>query len=134
MNAATAAALLGSQGASVAFVHTGKAKDDGRCEFTLLANSAATLRIQVTTMESAAKQFTALLRTCGKEAKPVSGIGNQAVMCSETRKQSQHMFLVVSRVREQAFVITLTSPASMSAEAAIAKAKLGAELVAGNLF
>ena len=134
MNAATAGGLLGGEGTSVSFVHAGKAKDDGRCEFTLLSNSAARLHIQVTTMESAAKEFPAFLQACGKEAKPVSAVGNEAVMCSGNPKQSPPILRVITRVRQQALVITLTPPVSMSAETALAKAKLAAELVTGNLF
>lgn len=75
-------------------------------------------------MHSPATEFAAFLAKCGSDAKPLKGIGNEAVTCSLPRKGAR----VVGRVRDQAFVVSL-SPAEK--QDSINKA---AEIVAGNLF
>ncbi len=70
-------------------------------------------------------QFAGFLAKCGSDAKPVRAIGNEAVLCTSAQQQR-----IVGRVRDQAFVVTMT-PGDTGKEELIKKA---AEIVAGNLF
>ena len=70
------------------------------------------------------EEFAEYLDKCRSNAKPVKAIGNEAVVCSWDVAQR-----VVGRVRDQAFVITITAQ-----DANTEKIKKAAEIVAGNLF
>jgi hypothetical protein len=122
MNAATASGLLG--GEVVATSAISKSQDSGNCEFVRISNGAAKLRIEVAIMKSPGSDFAAYLGKCASHSKPLKAIGNEAVTCSVPQNGAR----VVGRVRNQAFVITL-SPAGE--DDSIRKA---AEIVAGNLF
>lgn len=100
-------------------------KGAGVCEFARQGNFAsATLRIEVSMMHAPATEFGGFLAKCGPDAKPLKATGNEAVSCSMPHNAAR----IVGRVRDQAFIITL-SPAEK--EDSIKKA---AEIVAGNLF
>ena len=124
MNAATAAGFLGSE-VTARFVANSKLNDSGQCDFLALSKNAATLRIEVSIMQSAKTQFAGFLAKCGSDAKPVKSIGNEAVVCTSAQQER-----IVGRVRDQTFVVTLT-PGDAGKEELIKKA---AEIVAGNLF
>ncbi|HZS54168.1 MAG TPA: hypothetical protein VFA65_07175 [Bryobacteraceae bacterium] len=119
MNAATAGGLLGGQ---VTAKFSPDGKHGGKCEFVRSPNSDASVRIEVTVMESPKTQFSHYVAECGANGKPVKAIGNEAVACSSGNEQS-----VVGRVRDQAFVVTLV-PARRDG------VKKAADIVAGNLF
>jgi len=124
MNAATASGFLGGD-VTAKFTPDAAMKGAGVCEFSRAGNFAsATLRIEVSLMHAPATEFAAFLAKCGSDAKPLKAIGNEAVTCSLPHKVSR----VTGRVRDQAFVITLTPEAQ---QGSIEKA---AEIVAGNLF
>jgi hypothetical protein len=96
------------------------------------------LRISVEGMTDIPKQFPAYLAQCPPKSTPVAAIGNEAVACSLQDHGDKYVDKVVSRVRDQAFVVTLISSApndaSITPEMRTEKARLVAEQVAGILF
>jgi hypothetical protein len=60
------------------------------------------LRIAVHTMPDISKEFPGYLAQCGAKAVSLKGIGNLAVQCLNKGEE-----VIVGRVRERAFVITI---------------------------
>jgi hypothetical protein len=114
---------------SATFVPDSRSKDAGECQFALISNPASMLRIQVTILGAPKTQFSTYLAKCGPDAKPLKGIGNEAVICAIGREQR-----VIGRVRDQAFLITLVPAETVAAEAAREATRKAADIVAGNLF
>jgi hypothetical protein len=111
----------------------------GECTFSRKQqNATLQLRISVTIMSDVQKQFPAFLKECPAKNVPLQAIGNQAVTCSVRSKEHYFEERVVARVRNQAFVVSVSSTASntppMNKSMRREKANLIAELVAGNLF
>ena len=97
MNAATAGGFLGGD---VQMAVTGfTANGDATCQFTRAGNM---LRIAVHTMPDISKEFPGYLAQCGSKAVSLKGIGNLAVQCLNKGEE-----VIVGRVRERAFVITI---------------------------
>ena len=97
MNAATAGGFLGGD---VQMAVTGFTADgDATCQFT---RGGTLLRIAVHTMPDISKEFPGYLAQCGTKAVSLKGIGNLAVQCFNKSEE-----LIVGRVRERAFVITI---------------------------
>ncbi len=97
MNAATAGGFLGGE---VQMAVTGFTADgDATCQFTRAGNM---LRIAVHTMPDVSKEFPGYLAQCGAKAVSLKGIGNLAVQCLNKGEE-----VIVGRVRERAFVITI---------------------------
>jgi len=114
-------------------------KHDGVCEFSRQQGSVLLeLRISVEIMTDVSRQFPAYLAQCPPKSAPVTAIGNEAVTCSLQDHRDRYVEKVVSRVRDQAFVVTLSSSTandpSMTPEMRNEKAHLVAEQVAGILF
>jgi hypothetical protein len=84
------------------------------------------------------KQFPTYLAQCPPKSAPLRAIGNEAVMCSLQGKGDQYAEIVVGRVRDQAFVVSVSSSVqndpSMTRETRRERANLVAEQVAGILF
>lgn len=135
MNEATAAGILGGE-VKGSFISASKDNDDGSCSFKRTQQSGqAELRIDVTTMTDHATQFAKYLAQCKGRRSPLTGIGNEAVVCSESGKDAMRIELVVGRVRERAFVITLRTSDHTLTEAGLrAKSLSAAEQVSGFLF
>jgi hypothetical protein len=128
LNAATAGRILG--GPSTLDVTHPANRDDAVCTFKLQRGGAAELRIEVMTMETPRTEFTAHAEQCGADSAPLTGIGNEAVVCSKP-----HAARVVGRVRNRIFVVQFTAGDSPAAAAEMRdKAREVAETVAGNLF
>lgn len=70
------------------------------------------------------EEFAEFLDKCRSDTKPLRAIGNEAVVCT-----SEGIGRVVGRVRDQAFVATITAT-----DVNIENVKKAAEIVAGNLF
>lgn len=102
--AATAGGALGGEITRVTV------KPDG-CVFT---RRGAELSLEL------GKDYKAFAARCGANATPLKGIGNEAVACGN---------IVASRVREQAFVVTIQASGDYRE-----KVRKIAELVAGFLF
>jgi hypothetical protein len=136
INQATAGGVLG--GAVTVKV---KLRDvgDGVCEFSRRQGKRVhRLRISVDVMTDIAKQFPTYLAQCPRNNTPLGAIGNEAVMCSIQNNRHEFGEMVVGRVRDQAFEVSLSSSAhndpSLTQEIRREKAYLVAEQVAGMLF
>jgi hypothetical protein len=136
INEATARGILGG-----AVTVTIKVSDhgDGVCEFARPQGAAVhQLRISVDIMTDIPKQFPTYLAQCPPKSTPLRAIGNEAVMCSIQGNGDPYAEKVVGRVRDQAFVVSVSSSVrdnpSMTQEMRREKANLVAEQVAGILF
>jgi hypothetical protein len=110
---------------------------DGICEFSRQqGGTTLQIRISVDLMSDITKQFPTYLAQCPPKSSPAKAIGNEAITCSLKDKQSTER--IVGRVRDQAFVVDVSSNASddpsMTVEKMRDKANLIAEQVAGSLF
>lgn len=138
MNAATAGGFLGGDvQTAVAGVNV---DGDATCEFTRGAGSM--LRIAIHTMAHVQQEFPGYLAQCAWESKALKGIGNEAVRCLAPSGASKGDELIVGRVRERAFVITIkagwtsqppTSPTKTRNPISDGSENI-AEQVAGSLF
>jgi len=136
LNEATARGFLGGDVTLTAKVGE---HGDGVCEYSRQQGAATRqLRITVDIMTDIPKQFPKYLAQCPPKSAALRAIGNEAVMCSMQGKPNQQAEMVVGRVRDQAFVISLSSSgqddSSMTQEMRREKANLVAEMVAGILF
>ncbi len=116
------------------------ARGDGVCKFSRQqATAVFQLRISITKMNDVAKQFSAFLAQCPPKSPPLRAIGNEAVTCTVEGKDGQPAENVIGRVRETAFVISVSSSIQeddlqMTKQMRHNKAILIAEQVAGILF
>jgi hypothetical protein len=89
-------------------------------------------------MTDLGKEYAPFKTMCGGDATPLRAIGNEATRCMDTTPGTAHSERVVGRVRNNAFIITLSTTAKSSPvmSQAVIEGKLGfvAELVSGNLF
>lgn len=136
INQATARGILG--GAVTTTVSTSN-RGDGVCKFSRQQGAVIRqLRISVDIMTEIPKQFPTFLAQCQPKAMPLQAVGNEAVMCSIQGKGDQYDEMVVGRVRDQAFVVSVSSSVlndpSLTQEMRREKANLVAEQVAGILF
>lgn len=136
LNEATARGVLG--GAVTASIKLGE-QGAGVCEFSRRDGATIRqLRISVGIMNDIPKQFPGYLAQCPPKSAPLRAIGNEAVICNVTDKREQYVEKVVGRVREQAFVVSVSSTVqddpSMTQEMRREKVNLVAEQVAGILF
>jgi len=103
MNAATAGGFLGGEAKSAV---TGVTVDgDASCSFSV--GSGSMLQIAVHTMARTPQEFPSYLALCGAGALPLKGIGNEAVQCMPKAGANKGDELIVGRVRDRAFVITI---------------------------
>ncbi len=138
MNAATAGGFLNGEVQSVV---SGVTVDgDATCEFK--GSTGAMLRIAVHTMARTPQEFPGYIALCGASAVTLKGIGNQAVQCIPNSGASKGEELIVGRVRDRAFVITikanwidrpLTSPTKTRNPISDDSENI-AEQVAGSMF
>jgi hypothetical protein len=135
MNEATARGVLGGPLTVKTNIHE---RGDGVCEFSRKEGAALhELRISVELMTDIAKQFPNVRSQCPSNSTPLRAIGNEALMCSVEEK-GVYAEKVVGRVREQAFVVSISSSVqgdpSMTLDIRREKVHLVAEQVAGMLF
>jgi hypothetical protein len=135
INEATARGVLGGAVTVKTNIHE---RGDGVCEFSRQQGTAVhELRISVDVMTDAPKQFPTYRSQCRSDSTPLRSTGNEAVMCSVQTK-GQYAEKVVGRVRDQAFVVSVSSnvqdDASLTREMRREKTQLVAEQVAGILF
>jgi hypothetical protein len=107
MNAATAGGVLGGEVRSLVTGLT--PAGDATCEFVRPGGSGAEamLRIAVHTMPHLAQDYAGYVALCGAGAVKLRGIGNEAVRCIAQSGSSKGEELIVGRVRDRAFVITI---------------------------
>ncbi len=127
LNAATAAGVL--SGAVTATV------TQTTCEFVRRDGSIeSALRIEVEAI-GAPSAFSSLIEQCRTDKVPLKAIGNEAVACSSAEKKGQTAEQVVGRVRNQAFVVRISTNSHAATSAAIREqARKVAEQIAGFLF
>jgi hypothetical protein len=135
INEATAQGILGG---AVTMKTNIKTNREGACEFLRRQGSVVYgLHISVHIMADITKQFPAYIAQCGPKPTPLPTIGNQAVRCNIQRK-GQYTESVVGRVRDQAFIVSVSSSVQndplMTQETRREKVNLLAEQVAGILF
>jgi hypothetical protein len=136
INEATARGVLGGDVTLAAKVND---RGEGFCEYSRQQGAVVRqLRIAVNIMTDIPKQFPTYLAQCPPKSNPLRAIGNEAVTCSTEGKGHTSAEVVVGRVREQAFVVSLSSSLqddpSMTQEMRRQKVNLVAEEVAGILF
>jgi hypothetical protein len=136
INEATAQGIVG--GAVTATVKVSE-HGSGICTFSRRQGAAVhELRISVNFMTDIPKQFPLYLAQCPPKSTPLRAIGNEAVTCSNQGQAEQYAEMVVGRVRDQAFVVSVSSSVkddpSMTPESRREKANLVAEQIAGNIF
>jgi hypothetical protein len=109
---------------------------DATCEFVRHDAAGVTkLRIEVVTMSDVAAAFPGFRGRCGADSQPVRAIGNEAVVCGATAAVRGGVAeQVVGRVRERAFVVSISAGAGTD-QATLRETTLRvAEQVAGFLF
>ena len=111
----------------------------GVCKFTRQQGAAIhELRISVDLMADISKQFPAHLAQCPPKSPALPATGNEAVTCTTHTKENHYAELVVGRVRNQAFVVSISSTvqddSSMTQKMRREKSNQIAEQVAGILF
>jgi hypothetical protein len=108
---------------------------DAICEFVRRDASGTTrLRIEVATMSDVAAAFPAFRARCGAGSQPVRAIGSEAEVCDAAMAGNGVAERVVGRVRERAFVVSI-SAATTADQATVRETTLRvAEQVAGFLF
>ncbi|MGB7516284.1 MAG: hypothetical protein WBR14_26525 [Candidatus Acidiferrum sp.] len=137
LNGATARGILGS---SVTVTVTVDASGQHTiCEFSGERGAVVhRLMVSVNVMTDSSKQFHVYLSQCPPKSEHLRAIGNEAVMCSGMTHENAYAEKVVGRVRNQAFVVSVSSTEehdpSMLKEMRRKKANLVAEQVAGILF
>jgi hypothetical protein len=136
INEATARGILGGP-----VTLTAKVRDqgDGVCEYSRQQGDVVhKLRISVDIMTDIHKQFPTYLAQCPPKSTPLRAIGNEAVMCSIQGKGDEYAEKVVGRVRDEAFVVSVSSSVqddpTMTREMRREKTNVMAEQVAGILF
>jgi hypothetical protein len=139
LNAATAAgALKGSVTFTVSHPGADKAgsdQTDATCEFVHREGAVlSSLQIDVQTMKNPSREFASYSAKCGRHAAPLHAIGNEALVCN-LRWKNQFSEQVVSRVRERAFLVRVSSnSAGPERTELLEKSQKIAEQVAGFLF
>ena len=136
LNEATAGGILGG---AVTLTANVSEQGAGVCEFSRQQGAVVhQLRISVSIMTDISKQFPEYLAQCPPKSAPLRAIGNEAVMCSVESNAEQCAEQVVGRVRDQAFVVRVSTSTqqdpSMTGEMRRQKVNLVAQQVAGILF
>jgi len=112
---------------------------DVSCEFKRTTDAGvSSLGIVVKTMNDRSREFSAYLAHCDGTTVPLRGIGNEAVQCVLKNGASSGEQMVIARVRDRAFVLTVVRPpakAAAGAEDALRDdTRNMAEQIAGSLF
>lgn len=131
LNAATAGGVLGEPVAVTVI----RADAGVTCSFARReANAESGLQIEVAVMHSPQTEFAAYKQRCGSDPKAIAAIGNEAFACTLQESGGHFLEQVVGRVRDQAFVIRLSTANAAMRAALRDKARQVAETIAGNLF
>jgi hypothetical protein len=136
LNEATARGILGGD---VTLIVKLNDQGAGVCKFTRRQGAAThELRISVDLMSDIPKQFPTHLAQCPPKSPALPATGNEAVTCTTHTKENHYAELVVGRVRNQAFTISISSTTqddpSMTQKECREKTNQIAEQVAGILF
>jgi hypothetical protein len=135
INAATA---FGAIGASPEAAGTHSTITSGSCTFSYRTQEGLhELRVTVEPSSDAPHLFASRKASCGSDARPLTAIGNEAIVCAVGPSANVYGKQVIGRVRDQIFTVTMTvdgpeSPARVNDLQQ--KIEMLAELIAGNLF
>ncbi len=129
LNAGTAAKALGAEVAATAHSDSNWS---GSCRFKAETIPPRSLEIAVSKAGS---------HPCGSNGVSVSGIGNEAVLCSVGGAEGEQVQVIAGRVRDAWFVVRMTMPPGVSVGsqpgtegADTSEIRFLAEQVAGNLY
>jgi hypothetical protein len=137
INEATASGLLG--GDAVNEFTEASAGQPAVCTITQTGTSfTRTLRITMEVVPDTHARWQAAMQACGKNAAPLQAIGNEASMCPLDNHSAGLAELVVGRVRDQLFTITMSTTLKddliLTRTSLKEKIYTACEQVAGNLF
>lgn len=137
INEATASGLLG--GDAVGDFTESANSQPAVCTITQTGpNFTRTMRITVDVVPDTHARWQSALQACGKTAAPLQAIGNEASMCAVDTRNAGLGELVVGRVRDQLFTITITTTLKddliLTRMSLKERAYTASEQVAGNLF
>ena len=108
-----------------------KAKGEGSCTFSF-ADAASKQTLKVVVGKAAAQD------PCPSGSAPLVGVGNGAIMCTLRHGSEEVVEMIVSRVRETHFTVSISIRRKGSRNASVGHyedgLKMIAEQVAGNLF
>jgi hypothetical protein len=112
---------------------------DVTCEFSRKADSAVySLKIVVETMKDPVTEFAGRLANCPGTTVALRAIGNEAVQCVAKSGFSSGEEMVIARVRDRAFVLTVIRPPASTvppaADVLHDDTRNIAEQIAGSLF
>jgi hypothetical protein len=136
LNAATAGGVLGAAVRSEKVARPMANKEDATCTFLSPRGSFVhELRIQVETMPASRRDYASYGQPCSGSAEQLKAIGNEAAACTIDLKDGKVAEQVAGRVRDRAFVITIsTNDGSATRNSLREGTRKVAEQVAGNLF
>jgi hypothetical protein len=131
----TTATVIDAPDPAVSDVQTAVTNGGNICTFHYRkADSLYNVQITIHTSSDNSGDMAASEKQCGSDKSALTGIGNEAVLCSTGAREER----VVGRVRDQIFVVNVSVKAARdSTEMAKSlgdKAMLLAAQVAGNLF
>jgi hypothetical protein len=137
INEATASGLLG--GDAVNEFTEPSAGQPAVCTITQTgAGFTRTLRITVEVVPDTHARWQTAVEACGKNAASIQAIGNEASMCPLDNHSAGLAELVVGRVRDQLFTITMSTTLKddliLTRMSLKEKIYTASEQVAGNLF
>lgn len=108
-----------------------KAKGEGSCTFSF-ADAASKQTLKVVVGKAAGQN------QCPSGSAPLTGVGNEAIMCTVRHGPEEVVEMIVSRVRETHFTVSISIRRKGSRNASVGHyedgLKMIAEQVAGNLF
>jgi hypothetical protein len=136
INEATVSGLLGGDAVGEVTAAEGQPTV---CMFTEMdAGVKHTLRLTVEISTDAHARVSAIAQSCGADATPLKAIGNEALACAADDRKAGMGELVVGRVRDQVFTITIVTSLKndpvLKRDALKSRIYTAAEQVAGNLF
>ncbi len=136
LNTATASGFLGGDVETI--ITPLSPPGDETCEFSRkLGTAVLMLRIVVHTMDEPSKDYASYLAQCGGASAPLKGIGNEAVQCLKKSGSGGGEEMVIGRVRERAFIVTVSRTdiaQSVTLNGLREDTRNIAEQVAGSLF
>jgi hypothetical protein len=137
LNEATASGLLG--GSAVGTYTEGAGAQPAVCTFTQQTPGITrTLQLTVEIASDPPARLVTVERACGADAAPLHAIGNEAIFCAADERKGRLGERAVGRVRDQVFIITLSSSTKddtiLTRDALKTRIYTAAEQIAGNLF
>lgn len=136
LNVATAGGLLGGPIRMHNVSHRSGNREDAICTFVSEQGSSVyELRMEVETMPGPRRDYSSLGQPCSGAREPLKSLGNEAGACAIDSKGGRAAEQVSGRIRDRAFVISVSTNDGPAARNGLrVKARKAAEHVAGSLF